>query len=158
MYIVSRYEYFGDGKIWETYMEIIDNYVKRQVLVCEDETIGSNRRDEILGYFLVDSEINADEIEGIDFVDKKDFEQVWEKHINSFREEFEEIKNKYKLGEQLEGKVEAVYPQGCIVDIDGIVGFCLKNKEKDYKLNEIGSFRVEGFDKKNLWVVLKSDD
>ncbi len=44
MYIVSKYEYFGDGKIWETYMEIIDKYVKRQVLICGDETIGSNRK------------------------------------------------------------------------------------------------------------------
>ncbi len=158
MYIVSRCEYFGDGKIWETYMEIMDKYVKRQVLVCEDETIGSNRKDKILGYFLVDSEINIDEMEDIDFVDKKDFELVWEKHINSFKKAFEEEKRRYNLGNKVEGKVEAIYPQGFVIDLCGAVGFCLKKKDREYKLNELGSFRVEGFDKKNLWIVLKSDN
>lgn len=155
MYILSKYDYFCDGNIWNTYMEVIDNYVRRQVMVHKDNTIASNRHHHVLGYYLLDTELNTDSLEGVEVIKKDKFEEAWEKHINKFRASWGFCQKSYKLGDSVQGMIKAIYPHGIIVEIGADIGFCLKS-EKEYNVGDIASFQVEGFDNKNLWIILKS--
>lgn len=103
---------FETGHECIVFYEVINNYATRQLLLSDGKLVGSNRKDEKLDYFLAECSIG---IEDFDLTDKnfqtiteKDFEEVWLKHCERYKDEWERSKEKFKVGMQVQGKVSTL--------------------------------------------------
>ncbi len=51
MYIKFKWDWFENGKEYHTYMEVVnDGYKERQIMICDNRYIASNRVDRDMGY------------------------------------------------------------------------------------------------------------
>lgn len=105
---------FETGNECTVFYEVINNYATRQLLLSDGKFIGSNRKDEKLDYFLAEYSISIDDFdnreENFQIITEKEFEEVWLKHCKSYNEKWEHSKNKFKVGMQVQGRVEVLYP------------------------------------------------
>ena len=166
MKIIDIDDSFGTGHECTVFYEVTNNYAMRQVLLSNDRIVGSNRKDEAFDYFLAEGSINIDDLDVIDenfkIITKKEFEEVWLKHCECYKSEWEQIKNKFKLGLQVQGEVEVLYPQGIIVKLEentiAITDYddCLKNSSvTSIYPHQYISCKVKEYDEENMWIVLQ---
>ncbi|WP_238899033.1 hypothetical protein [Clostridium sp. YIM B02500] len=67
-------EWFKNGKEYDTYMEIVNGYAERQIMICDNRYIASNREDKDMGFFLAEGLIETNELDEI--VSQNEFEEV----------------------------------------------------------------------------------
>ncbi|SHJ97637.1 hypothetical protein SAMN02745163_02971 [Clostridium cavendishii DSM 21758] len=157
---------FEIGQECTVFYEIINNYVERQVLLAKDKLVGSNRKDKMLDYFLSECSITPDDfdIEDKNFkiITKIEFEEIWDKHCNLYKEEWNYSKNKFKIGMEVKGEVEVIYPQGIIIKLNettlAITDYdkCLRNSPvTSIYPNQYISGKVKEYDEKNMWIVIE---
>lgn len=127
---------FGKLRGGDTYVELDKGYVIRQITIHDGETLASNRKHPTHGFFLPtgyidyaaynqlhEQEIKKGLIKPVTTIPKKNFDQVWERHLKAFQEEWERQKMVYTKGKRVTGRVQAFYPQGVVIEIgDGLYG------------------------------------
>lgn len=157
---------FETGHKCTVFYEVINDYAMRQVLLSDSKLVGSNRKDETLDYFLAEGRINIDDFdvtgENLQIITEKEFKEVWLKHCELYKGEWEQSKIKFKVGMQVQGEVEVIYPQGVILKLDentiAITNYddCLKNSlvTSVYPHKYI-SGKVKEYDEENMWIVLQ---
>ncbi|WP_228129365.1 hypothetical protein [Acinetobacter modestus] len=92
-------------------------------------------------------------------IKKEEFLNFWDQSISKYLKRWNELKNKFKIGEMIETEIVCFYPQGVIVQYDEeFFGFVDYNDCKSvlgasnmYPQQKIKLF-VENFDDDNLWV------
>ncbi len=97
-----------------------------------------------------------------DEIDSTEFEEKWEQALSPYQKEWNAIKDKYTVGQSITATISCFYPQGIILNIDdekfhGVADY-EKSKthfgnDKMYPQQPL-EMNVEGFDDKNMWVVL----
>jgi len=164
--ITDADDLFETGHECTMLYEVIDNYAMRQVLISDGELIGSNRKDEIFDYFLAEGKMVIDELnitdENFEIITEREFEEVWLKHCESYKDEWEKSKIKFNIGMQVQGEVEVLYPQGIIVKLDentiAITDYddCLNNSSvTSICPRQNVADQVKGYNEKNMWIVLQ---
>ena len=137
------------------WIETKEGYAFRQIVVENDEKIEISCRMDCLSEGVISIEELAGEIKEINF---EIFEEKWNSVCESYKNEWNNDKNKYLIGMPVEGIVKYFFPQGVIVQIGKSLGVCdLQQLEKVNKGNTISngmiiSGTVEGYNETNMWV------
>ena len=95
-------------------------------------------------------------------ISESEFNKIWKNSLEAFLAEWNEIKDRYKIGKKIEAKIICIYPQGIICDIGekyhGITNYneCkIKYGTKYlYPKNKM-EMEIIGYDENNMWVELK---
>jgi hypothetical protein len=149
-----------DGGI--TYIEVIDDCTYRQITVNGDKYIMSNRRFQGWGFWLAEGEIEYDPADEVKEISKDEFESIWNNHLDFHRSQWDNTKQKYKVGNAITGHIEVFYPQGVIVNLDeeslGVANYdeCRATAKWEwmypgYRVTAI----VDRYDEINHWLILK---
>lgn len=162
MYVKFKWDWFDNGEEYDTYIEIIDGYAKRQVMKYDNRYIGSNREDEEQEFFLTEGYIEIDEIEDVEIIDKKEFEEIWSKHCEKLLAIWLKTKEEFVKDMEVEEIFKMVYPQGVIVELsNGVIGIadydeCAKNSNHiNLYPNHTVRAKVKDYDNLNMWLILK---
>lgn len=135
-----------------------DNIATRQIIKDKDDNINISCKEDC----LAEGVINIEDFEGyIKEISLGEFEKIWNKTIKDYCDIWKLQKQKYPIGKIVEGEIKYFYPQGIIIKIgeamgiyryreSNVIGECTK-----YPLDMIKG-RVEGYDEKNLWLVISS--
>lgn len=158
------YKYLKDK--WEQeiyYFEVDDKgTTNRQIIETRDTIIVSNRPFDELHFCLTDQDIFLSEEKEID---QEEFESVWLRGINPFINDWKDIRSIFRMGEEVTGKIEVLYPYGIIINLNmnryGITDYmeCMKKSgsERIYPGNRIRG-KVSGYDDINLWVFIEEPE
>jgi hypothetical protein len=158
-----KYEEEIDGHNGFTYLEIEEGYAIRQIFVSNSFYIVSNRKDDEYGFWLTEGFINIGELEGVTMtISSKEFYEIWSAYKRKCQNEWDNIKQTYRVGAKVNGNIECFYPQGVIVSIDvnavAIAGYneCKNSTtpEKLYPKHKIEAI-VNGYDEENMWLILE---
>jgi hypothetical protein len=93
-----------------------------------------------------------------------EFNKFWKMALKPFENKWNELKNKYKIGDNIKGKINCMYPQGIILDI-GEIFYGIANYEECktkyaskylYPKNEMNVKIIE-YDEENMWIKLKPE-
>jgi hypothetical protein len=146
-----------------TYIETNDGIASKQIAVTWNKNIASNRKDEEHHFYLAEEIIDVNELieYGGSEISKSQFYNVWNKYLDGLIVEWNNTKEKFSIGSEIEGIIEVFYPSGVIItisqDVIGIAGYnkC-RNSTKPEKLYPqrkiIGE--VVGYDEANMWLVI----
>ncbi len=162
MYIKFKCDWFDNRKEYDTYIEVKDGYAARQIMKNDKRYIASNREDSQMEFFLAEGEIKVSEIEGVDIIDKLEFENIWNEHLKRLYPKWVKIKETFIPDMTVEGKIKVIYPQGIILEVSnnviGVVNYdeCIKNSEwkSIYPSNKVKA-RIKGYDEENMWLILE---
>ncbi|ABR34902.1 hypothetical protein [Clostridium beijerinckii] len=160
MYIKFKWEWFENGKEYDTYMEIVNGYAERQIMICDNRYIASNREDNDMGFFLAEGLIETNELDEV--VSQNEFEEVWSIHSKCILEDWLRAKEYFTKGKEVEGILKVFYPQGVIIELENktiaIADYeeCARNSEaKNLYPNHLVSAKVKDYDEKNMWIILE---
>lgn len=145
------------------YIEIDDGYATKQIAVTPNKYIASNRKDEEHHFYLAEGLVEIDEIieYGGSEINEEQFFSVWYTYRNDLIDKWNETKEKFPIGVEIEGIIEVFYPQGVIINVSqDVIGIADYNKCSDSTHPEnlypghkiIGT--VVGFDEENMWLVI----
>ena len=155
-----KYKERIDGLLGYTYIEAEHNDVLRQISKFDNKIISSNMKDEKFHFCLCDQEIDLSN-EAYIPITQEAFDLIWLENINKNKLKWKNIKDKYKIGEMINGSIEVFYPQGVIISInDDTIGITDYNECKESHFEGVLSSgrmvrsTVTGYDETNLWVVL----
>ena len=159
-------DYDGPVDAGFTYVESNDGWPIRQITACADKYIGSNVRNAPNGLILGDQKMDDDKIESIDeivWIEHKEFEAVWEAHLNARMKIWNVVKERFPIGIVAEGAIEVFYPQGVIVDLGNealaVADYNLckasTRPENMYPKHKVTA-TVSGYDERNQWIILES--
>lgn len=162
MYIKFKWDWFENGKEYDTYIEIVNGYAERQIMICDDRYIASNREDSDMEFFLAEGLIDINELEETEIVSKNEFEEVWSMHSKCLLQEWLRAKEYFTKGKDVSGILKVFYPQGVIVELANktiaITDYeeCARNSEaKNLYPNHLVCARVKDYDEKNMWIILE---
>jgi hypothetical protein len=93
-----------------------------------------------------------------------EFYKLWEMALKPFENKWNELKNKYKIGNNIKANINCIYPQGIILDIGEIFYGVGNYKECEmkytskylYPKNEM-NMKIIDFDEKDMWIKLKPE-
>lgn len=152
-------EYIGGT----TYIEIDNGYAIKQIVVTPDKYIASNRKDEEHNFYLAEGQVEIDEITeyGGSEISEKQFFSIWNEYRNGLVDKWNNTKEKFPVGSEIEGEIEVFYPQGVIVNISqNVIGIADYNKCKDstqpenlYPRHKIIG-KVIGYEEENMWLII----
>lgn len=145
---------FEEEQYW---IEVSDDNIAIRQLVKEVDNV---IRISCIEDCLAEGEIDVDDLEGeIREISMEEFEKKWSIETKPYRNRWEIQKEKYQIGDIVEGKIKYFYPQGIIVQIDEVKGIYIDKKENneysEYPLDIIKGI-VKGYDDKNMWIVISS--
>ncbi|AUM66890.1 hypothetical protein C0R09_21495 [Brevibacillus laterosporus] len=138
------------------YFEIDDRRVAyRQIVVTDNDHYTVSTRP---NFKLSEIEIEYADNE---VIDKAEFERLWDFVLEPYKEEWDQIKSEYSLGQEIMGVIEMFYPQGIIIRVNDSVYAvteyeAVKSQVKPeylypgYRISGV----INGYDDKNFWLVL----
>lgn len=153
------------GGVCTVLYEVIDNYAARQLLLSRGKFVGSNRKDKKLDYFLAECSISIEDLKNTDekfqIITQKEFEKIWGEYCELYKDEWNRSKSKFKVGTQVQGIVEAIYPQGIIIKLEEET-VAITNYDECINNSFVGSIyphqcvkgTVKEYDEKNMWIVI----
>ncbi|MBH2002957.1 MAG: hypothetical protein I8H98_11950 [Moraxellaceae bacterium] len=154
----SYYKYIDtDGEI--TLYEVDQEYYcLRSIFVNSSECINTNLSIKQTNFFLPEGNF-SESLDILTPIKKEEFLNFWDQSISKYLKRWNELKNKFKIGEMIETEIVCFYPQGVIVQYDEeFFGFVDYNDCKSvlgasnmYPQQKFKLF-VENFDDDNLWV------
>src|SRR5699024_9501655 len=161
---MKRYFRWDDDDIVGTmYIEVDNGYATKQIAVTSNKYIASNRKDETHHFYLTEGIIDVNNM--IEFggseINEKQFYCIWNKYRDGLIDNWNLTKERFPIGSEIEGIVEAFYPQGIIVNISqNVIGIADYFKSKDstkpenlYPQHKIIGKVVE-YDEENMWLVI----
>ncbi len=98
-----------------TYVEVYDGYTYRQITVSETEQIASNILYPKWGMQLAEGQIDYDIEDEITEIHQKEFDKIWSKHLLTYQAHWDNKKQAYPIGTDVEGSIQIFYPQGVII-------------------------------------------
>ncbi len=133
-----------------------DNIAMRQVI----KEVGNVIRISCIEDCLAEGIFDVEDLEGeILEASMEEFEKVWSNETKPYRNLWEIQKEKYEIGNIVEGKIKYFYPQGIIMQIGEVKGLYVDKKENNayskYPLDTIKGI-VKGYDEKNMWIIISS--
>lgn len=129
------------------YIEIDDDgYATRQINIYNDMVKLSCREDHLAEGIVDTKEYCA-------FITADSFNEKWEQHISVYNIDFSVMKKLYPIGSIVNGIEGRYYPQGVIIDIDGVMLAC--DREKNLSLHNKYCGIVVGYDEANRWILTK---
>ncbi|MED4732261.1 hypothetical protein P9597_29985 [Aneurinibacillus migulanus] len=140
------------------YFEIdADRITYRQIVVMDEQQVMTS----IAPHFHL-SEKAIDFLIGDEWIDKNEFEVLWNKAIEPYRKEWNQAKQQYGPGRRVKGEIVMFYPQGIIIKISDTV-FAVANDEEVRSQakaeNLYPGYEIHGtiraYDEDNFWLVLK---
>lgn len=139
------------------WIEVTDDNIAIRQLVKE---VGNVIRISCIEDCLAEGIVDVEELEGeILEISMEEFEKVWNTETKPYRNLWEIQKEKYEIGNIVEGKIKYFYPQGIIMQIGEVKGIYVDNKENNtyrkYPLDTIKGI-VKGYDDKNMWIIISS--
>lgn len=136
-----------------------EQFALRQIIISFDNNVQISCRDDCLseGKVRLDNDLYA-----YTYISKEEFEEKWIKYTEHYKKDWRKIKCKYGIGHSIKGTILRFYPQGIILDINGVIGCADYNKVKSN--NEGGALYpgysvagiVSGFDEENMWIIVDS--
>lgn len=140
--------YFENEEFW---LEIDEQlFAMRQVIVDEDLKIHISCREDC----LAEGMIYIDELDGsYKEIEKDEFERKWLSALKPYYEEWFKIKQRYSIGQKIEGCGRYFYPQGMIMKGEDYVA--VYKGSKKVLINETLIAQVKEYDEDNLWLVLE---
>lgn len=168
---------FGKLRGGDTYVELDKGYVMRQITIRDDEILASNRKHPAHGFFLPtgyidyaaynqlhEKEIKDGLIKPVTTIPKKNFDQVWQSHLNQFKADWESKKIAYPKGKRIIGRVQAFYPQGVVIEIEddlwGVADYerCRASLGHTLMPKLPIEITVGGYDDSFQWLILHDPD
>ncbi len=161
---MKRYFSYDDEYVGgTTYVEIDEEYVIKQISVTPSKYIASNRKDEEFDFYLAEGQIDVNELleYGVSEISENQFYSVWNNYKDELIDKWNITKEKFRIGDEIEGIIEVFYPQGVIVNIaQGVVGIAdydqCRNSTKPENLYPQHKIlgKVIGYDNINMWLVI----
>ncbi len=133
-----------------------DNIAMRQVI----KEVGNVIRISCIEDCLAEGIFDVEDLEGeILETSMEEFEKVWSNETKPYRNLWKIQKEKYQIGNIVEGEIKYFYPQGIIMQIGEGKGFYVDKKKNNayskYPLDTIKGI-VKGYDEKNMWIIISS--
>lgn len=144
---------FEEEQYW---IEVTDeNIALRQLIKAKDVVKISCIED-----CLAEGPVDIIELDGeVHEISMEEFEKVWSDETKPYRKHWEIQKEKYQIGDIVQGKIKFFYPQGIILQIGETKGVFVDmrddNKNSIYPLDTIKGM-VKGYDDKNMWIIISS--
>lgn len=159
----------GDGT---RYIEADEGWSVREVTVSSGAYFGSNVKYPCWDLCMADCQTNYNELLAdepsqfeIQEITEREFEQVWNEHLNQNEGRWRLAKHAFPIGKQVRGRIVVFYPQGVIVDLgDSVLGVANLADCNSSVANEILSTghhlsaTVAGYDDKYQWLVLEKPE
>lgn len=136
----------------------LEYYCLRSILVTASLSINTNLNIEQAHFFLPEVSF-SDVLDEIIPIEKDEFLNFWNQSISKYLSDWNELKNKFKIGQSIETEIVCFYPQEVIVqygerfyvlasykDCESCLGS--KNMYPQQKIR----LCVESFDHENLWI------
>ncbi|WP_164215541.1 hypothetical protein [Virgibacillus sp. YIM 98842] len=146
-----------------TYIEIDDGYATKQIAITPDNYIASNRKDKEHHFYLAEGLVDIDEIikYGGFEISEQYFYSVWNAYKNALMDKWNETKERFPLGYEIEGIIEVFYPQGIVItisqDVFGITDYD-KSRDSTNPKNLYPGHKMLGkvvsYDEENMWLVI----
>ena len=146
-----------------TYIEIDDGYATKQIAITPNKYIASNRKDKEHHFYLAEGLVDINEIieYGGSEISEKYFYGVWNAYKNTLINIWNETKERFPLGDEIEGVIEVFYPQGIVITISqDVIGITDYNKSSDstnpkklYPGHKVIG-EVVSYDEENMWLVI----
>ena len=86
-------------------------------------------------------------------IKKEEFEIIWNSSINNYKSDWNKMKYKYSIEEEIEGIVSFYYPQGVIIIGSDFFAICY-NSEIGL-INQKIKVKVKGYDELNMWLIVE---
>lgn len=139
---------FENEKCW---LEMNEQLIAlRQVIIDENFHIHVSCREDCLAEGIVE----LDELDGTyKEILQDEFERIWISALRPYCEEWLEIKEKYTVGQKIEGVCKCFYPQGAIIRGEDYVA--VYKGEKKVLFNEYLVAHIVGYDEQNFWLILE---
>lgn len=136
----------------EQYWIEIDNagYAVRQINIDINKSIQVSCMEDCLG----EGCIKEDDLAGITkIISQSEFEIKWKEATRNKRKIWDNQKVFYPIGKKVKCKVDYLYPQGWVLEIEGIQGIQgICNTELEIEHNEWIEGEVGGYDEENMWL------
>lgn len=148
-----------DGGI--TYIETDNGCEVRRVTVIKDRYYSSNVDLHLgEGYVDYDSPENADVVP----ITKQEFDQIWDQHLEAYRDQWNQAKKNYPVGSSVVGYIERFFPQGVIIYFDdhtlGVADHeqCRASTKPEFIMSTQIKITgvVIGYDEVNQWIMVGS--
>ncbi len=156
-----KYIHCSEGYKEETYLEVDQDCVLRQISKINNEFISSNRKNYKYDFWLTEGEFSVDKVDSITIISKEEFEVIWNRNNEAYSELWKGIKNRYKINDNVDGYIEVFYPQGVIISVDEVtLGIANYNECREGTMlenlypNHLVDARVIGYDEVNMWLIL----
>jgi|GEM_PF-1820160 len=156
-----KYQENLENVLADTYVEVDNDMVMRQISLTEDNMIYSNIKDNHYHFRLCDQEIDISDGQYV-LITEEEFNGIWSKEMEKYLHRWETIKQNYKIGETVIGKIEVIYPQDIVIEIGyGIWAAVDYNECKKSKFDGFLSPQrkikgnIVGYDEINMWIILK---
>ncbi|MGB8454935.1 MAG: hypothetical protein WCD89_21730 [Anaerocolumna sp.] len=145
---------FEEEQYW---IEVSDDNIALRQLVKD---VGKAIRISCIEDCLAEGVIDVENLEGeIHEISMEEFEKKWSIETKPYRNLWEIQKEKYQIGNIVEGEINYFYPQGIIMQIGEVKGIYVdkkgNNEHSKYPLDTIKGI-VKGYDDKNMWIVIAS--
>lgn len=150
-----------------TYAELRDGVYIRQITVNGVDVIASNFKHPKWSICLAEGKVDIEELlkppEWIHSITKQEFDDIWNAHLVRRQTIWDQVKQVYPVGLNVQGAILIFFPQGAIVDLGGdAIGVADYNAcrastkpEFMYTRHKITAV-VKDYDEVNQWVILDS--
>ncbi|GIK62640.1 MAG: hypothetical protein BroJett018_04340 [Chloroflexota bacterium] len=150
-----------------TYAETLDGYHIREICFNGLEYFASNVKRPPWGLCKAEGQVDYDELmpefPEIAEITKQEFDEIWNTHLTTRQEIWNQVKQSYPIGMAVQGMILLFFPQGTIVDLGGdAIGVadyeaCRASNESKY----LGSRQkitavVKDYDETYQWIILDS--
>jgi len=143
--LYSYYKYIDtDGEI-TLYEFDQEYYCLRSIFVNSSECINTNLSIEQTNFFLPEDNF-SESLDMLTPIKKEEFLNFWDQSISKYLKRWNELKNKFKIGEMIETEIVCFYPLVDYNDCKSVLGASNMYPQQKIKLF------VENFDDDNLWV------
>lgn len=137
------------------YIEMNQEHIAvREIIITGQEVHLSSREPCLVEGTIYPEQIDAE----ISFINKEEFDKVWNRYMKDYREEFVRQKAQYPVGTELKGKIMCFYPETVLAECaDVIISAnymeCRRNnRKKDFRTGTVISGTVSGYDDENCWI------
>ncbi len=150
-----------------TYAEMQEGAYIRQITINGVDVIASYFKHPKWGIWLAEGKVDLEELlkppEWIHSIPKQEFDEIWNAHLATRQEIWNQVKQTYPIGIDVQGKILIFFPQGVIVDLGGdAIGVadykaCRASTKPEfmYTRHKITA-GVKDYDEVNQWVILDS--
>ena len=127
-----------------------DNQALRQIIDDNGDIEISCKTD-----CLAEGAVLLDELDGnIEIIEKEVFETKWKDSLLDMRKEWEQKKGEYRVGSPVIGNFKYFYPQGAVIQLEGIQGICTDKLPSSLVVGTQLQCIVTGYDEVNFWIIL----